>query len=204
MATTTPNYGWDVPTSTDYVKDGATAIETLGDDIDTSMFAALSGKPAQGVLLNTTTVSAATTTTFTGVFSADYDNYRIVWNGLASTSGIMQITFGAAATGYYSQCADWRSNTTAPTLHAVIQNGAYALLGNNWTGGTVIDCIISNPFKASYTTLASTFTASQAALSATGGAGGSLNNTTSYTACTIVPQSGNYTGTFRVYGLRNS
>jgi hypothetical protein len=34
MATTTPNFGWAVPTSTDYVKDGATAIETLGDAID--------------------------------------------------------------------------------------------------------------------------------------------------------------------------
>jgi hypothetical protein len=37
MATTTPNNGWAVPTSTDYVKDGATAIETLGDAIDTSV-----------------------------------------------------------------------------------------------------------------------------------------------------------------------
>ena len=36
MATTTPNNGWAVPTSTYYVKDGATAIETLGDAIDTS------------------------------------------------------------------------------------------------------------------------------------------------------------------------
>jgi hypothetical protein len=37
MATTTPNFGWSVPTSTDLVKDGATAIETLGDAIDTSL-----------------------------------------------------------------------------------------------------------------------------------------------------------------------
>ena len=37
MATTTPNNGWPVPTSTDYVKDGATAIESLGDAIDTSV-----------------------------------------------------------------------------------------------------------------------------------------------------------------------
>jgi hypothetical protein len=37
MATTTPNNGWAVPTSTDYVKDGATAIETLGDAIDASV-----------------------------------------------------------------------------------------------------------------------------------------------------------------------
>jgi hypothetical protein len=36
MATTTPNFGWTVPTSTDLVKDGAVAIETLGDGIDAS------------------------------------------------------------------------------------------------------------------------------------------------------------------------
>lgn len=34
MATTTPNFGWSVPTSTDLVKDGALNIETLGDAID--------------------------------------------------------------------------------------------------------------------------------------------------------------------------
>jgi hypothetical protein len=38
MATTTPNYGWTVPTSTDLVKDGATAIETLGDAVDATVF----------------------------------------------------------------------------------------------------------------------------------------------------------------------
>ena len=43
MATTTPNYGWDVPTSTDYVAQGAVAIETLGDDIDATLWTALGG-----------------------------------------------------------------------------------------------------------------------------------------------------------------
>jgi hypothetical protein len=38
MATTTPNYGWPVPTSTDLVKDGATAIEALGDAVDATVF----------------------------------------------------------------------------------------------------------------------------------------------------------------------
>lgn len=37
MATTTTFFGWDIPQSTDLVKDGATAIATLGQDIDTSM-----------------------------------------------------------------------------------------------------------------------------------------------------------------------
>jgi hypothetical protein len=37
MPTTTPSFGWPVPVSTDLVKDGATAIESLGDAIDASM-----------------------------------------------------------------------------------------------------------------------------------------------------------------------
>jgi hypothetical protein len=37
MATVTPTYSWPVPTSTDYVKDGASAIEALGDAIDATL-----------------------------------------------------------------------------------------------------------------------------------------------------------------------
>ena len=53
MATTTPNFGWPVPTSTDLVKDGATAIEALGDGIDTSMVDLKGGLTGQ-VLSKTT------------------------------------------------------------------------------------------------------------------------------------------------------
>ena len=78
MATTTPNYGWSVPTSTDLVKDGATAIETLGDAIDASMNTALGTKKAMGVLLNTTTFSGVSSISVSDVFSATYDFYRVV------------------------------------------------------------------------------------------------------------------------------
>ena len=37
MSTTTPSFGWPVPQSSDLVKNGATAISSLGDAIDTSM-----------------------------------------------------------------------------------------------------------------------------------------------------------------------
>lgn len=37
MATTTSNFGWPIPQSTDLVKDGATAIASLGSGVDTSM-----------------------------------------------------------------------------------------------------------------------------------------------------------------------
>lgn len=47
MATTTPNFGWPVPTSTDLVKDGATAIEALGDAIDTSLYKLEGGTTGQ-------------------------------------------------------------------------------------------------------------------------------------------------------------
>ncbi len=58
MATTTPNYGWPVPTSTDYVKDGATAIEALGDAIDATVFA----NSAVIQVKNTVKTTAFTTT----------------------------------------------------------------------------------------------------------------------------------------------
>jgi hypothetical protein len=53
MATTTPTYGWPVPTSTDYVADGAVAIEALGDAIDATL----------GGFFNIKQIVAATTTT---------------------------------------------------------------------------------------------------------------------------------------------
>lgn len=39
MATTSPHYGWPEPTSSDYVKDGATAITAMGDAIDSTVYA---------------------------------------------------------------------------------------------------------------------------------------------------------------------
>lgn len=53
MSTNTTNYGFDIPTSSDLVKNGATAIATLGQDIDTQ-FAGL-------------TVNAQTGTSYTAV-----------------------------------------------------------------------------------------------------------------------------------------
>lgn len=47
MATTTPNFGWPVPTSTDLVKDGAVAIEGLGDAIDASLLDLKGGTTGQ-------------------------------------------------------------------------------------------------------------------------------------------------------------
>jgi len=55
MATTTPNFGWPVPTSTDLVKDGATAIEGLGDAIDASLLDLKGGTSGQILAKNSNT-----------------------------------------------------------------------------------------------------------------------------------------------------
>lgn len=80
MATTTPNFGWPVPTSTDLVKDGATAMEALGDAIDTSMVDLKGGTTGQ-------VLSKAT--------SADMD---FVWTD-ANPGDITGVTAGTGISG---------------------------------------------------------------------------------------------------------
>lgn len=60
MATTTTNFGWTVPQSTDLVKDGATAIATLGSGVDTTMVGLKGGTTGQ-VLSKTSNTDMAFT-----------------------------------------------------------------------------------------------------------------------------------------------
>jgi hypothetical protein len=55
MATTTTNFGWDIPQSTDLVKDGATAIAALGQDIDTAFVDLKGGTSGQVLAKNSNT-----------------------------------------------------------------------------------------------------------------------------------------------------
>jgi hypothetical protein len=74
MATTTPNFGWTVPTSSDLVKNGATAIETLGDAVDASI---------AGL-----TVNAQTGTTYTAVKADGLNSIVTMDNASANTFSI--------------------------------------------------------------------------------------------------------------------
>jgi hypothetical protein len=74
MATTTPNFGWTVPTSSDLVKNGATAIETLGDAVDASI---------AGL-----TVNAQTGTTYTAVKADGLNAIVTMDNASANTFSI--------------------------------------------------------------------------------------------------------------------
>jgi hypothetical protein len=96
MATVTPNYSWPVPTSTDLVKDGATAIEALGDAIDATVFALPSGGLT---LINTTSFSGVSSQSVNDVFSTTYKNYKILFSpNLAEYTNINMV-------GYLGQSA---------------------------------------------------------------------------------------------------
>jgi hypothetical protein len=199
MATTTPNYGWPVPTSTDLVKDGATAIEALGDAIDATVF----GLPSSGMtLISTTTIgTTVSSVNVTSAFNATYDNYKItISDGVASTTVVLSIKLGATATGYYS--AGYYSPYTGASS-ALQQNNA-ASWGNNGGAGTAdglfADIDLNSPFLAKRTRIRSSYydTNGQSSLL------GYLNNTTSYTDFTLTPSTGTLTGgTIRVYGYTN-
>ena len=55
MATTTTNFGWSIPSDTDLVKDGAAAMRTLGQAIDTSMMDLEGGTTGQILTKNSGT-----------------------------------------------------------------------------------------------------------------------------------------------------
>jgi hypothetical protein len=107
MATTTTNFGWDIPQSTDLVKDGATAIAALGQDIDTAFVDFKGGTTGQVLkktsgtdldvewgtassgltLINTTSFSAVSSVSLpVDSFTSTYENYRIVYRFQQNTS----------------------------------------------------------------------------------------------------------------------
>jgi hypothetical protein len=198
MATTTPNYGWPVPTSTDYVKDGATAIEALGDAIDATVF----GLGSAGlILVKTQTIGAAVSNvTVTGAFSATYDNYLItVSGGVGSVANYLKLQLGATTTGYYygGNYALYAGGTG--TL--VGANVANWIIGNHNSNEIDASVRLFSPNLTKLTTYAANFAeGGTAGLSAH--MGGMLNNTTQYTDFTLIPLSGTLTGgEIKVYGF---
>jgi hypothetical protein len=205
MATTTPNYGWAVPTSTDLVKDGATAIATLGQDIDTAMNTALGTKKASSVLLSTVTFSAVSSVSLpANTFSATYKSYRIVMRASISTAGHMQIRLRTAGTdnttsNYFS--GYWYTNLATGATGTDAAGAASNIMSKMGysNGANVINVFydIYNPFESTVTG----FSALQQRVDAVvASIGGFFQLTTSFDAATFIPSAGTITGNVSVYG----
>jgi hypothetical protein len=213
MATTTPNYGWTVPTSTDLVKDGATAIETLGDAIDASMNTALGTKKAGLVLLNTTSFSNVASQSVNDVFSATYKHYKIIVssNSTSVAAQIVQMRMRVSGTdnsssNYYASGFAVQSNSATPGFSGIGSNGLTTAFDVGVSNDTTRDeattnIELMNPFATKRTSFASVMPYTDASF---GGfhrtLQGQMSVTTSYTGFTLIGQNGNITGSVSVYG----
>ena len=203
MATTTPNYGWTVPTSTDLVKDGATAIETLGDAIDASMNTALGTKKAGMVLLNTTSFSGVTSISVNDVFSTTYENYLIKGNNIQASSG--NITMRMRVSGADNSSSNYNREYVIANGASVSANADNAT--TSWTVGNAgssqgcaFEIQLNSPFTTTNTNGLGTWSLANATAPYWLGQSYGMTVTTSYTGFTLI-NANNMTGSVSVYGF---
>lgn len=197
MATTTPNYGWPVPTSTDLVKDGAVAIEALGDAIDASVFA---GAGSGLVLINDTTVTAQAAVNIDNLFTSTYANYRVMikYNGAVASMNLEARGGGSTQTGNFFTAV--YGYTYNGLTQGVFQTNtqAFSMNGGYTTDRGAQSIDIFNPQLATPTVFQSNSAGESYWI------GSSLNlNTSVVTGLRISTASGTFSANIRVYGYRN-
>jgi hypothetical protein len=153
-------------------------------------------------LVKTQTIgTGVSSVTVTGAFSADYDNYKIVYTGgSGSAVNNLQLLLGSTTTGYYG--FGTYGATTATTVLGINDNNAarFGYIGGGGSYGEVAHIDVYNPFATAQTQVSAVITVA----TNFGFYAGRLDNTTSYTAFTLRPDTGTLTGgTIRVYGYRN-
>ena len=152
--------------------------------------------------LNTTIFSAVSTISVNDVFTATYDNYRIIVMHVGSTGNNMSMRLRAAGSdnstassyvrqGIYGASSSASAEASTTTLWLV---GA----GNANRAGLSID--LFSPALA--TTTAVLCMSGRSDL--LGIIGGYHTETTSYDGFTLFPSSGTFTGTVSVYGYKKS
>jgi hypothetical protein len=146
MATTTPNFGWAVPTSTDLVKDGAVAIETLGDSIDASLVDLKGGTTGQVLAkASNTDMDFTWTADAAGIPATIIDAKGDLIAGTAAdtaarlavgTNNYFLAAASAESTGLkwlgasISYTPTWTSTGTTPSIGNGTLTGSYMQVGN--------------------------------------------------------------------------
>ena len=148
MATTTTNFGWDIPQSTDLVKDGATAIAALGQDIDTALVDLKGGTTGQ-VLAK----ASGTDLDFSWVAQ---DDSNAIQNAIVDAKGDL---IGATA-------ADTPARLAVGTNGQVLTADSTAATGLVWATPSTVGSA-ANFVATSETTSSATYTALTTAQSVT-------------------------------------
>jgi hypothetical protein len=202
MATTTPNYGWSVPTSSDYVAQGAVAMETLGDSVDATLFTALGGNyPGLRLVKKQTIGTAVSSVAVTGAFSATYEDYLIkITGGTGSTDQSYNFQLTGITTGYYTNLffSNFNSGTIGVATNSNSANFAWS--GGGSTNAQHMDFNLKGPFASRHKTGFASYLGASAA-GQLGTVAMWCASTASATGFTVTPSSGTMTGgTIYVYG----
>ena len=209
MATTT-NYSWTTPDNTAYVKDGASAIRTLGSSVDTTLFSVTSGKNVGLVHLNSTNFSASSGVSLSSVFTSAFQSYRIIISNLSLTLGSQNINFrlrtGAtdSITNYYYAGFSAYTPGTSLAFSGAANDAQWPMATANVThrGGAVMD--LQNPQLSVATSLQNWSSYWDGSNINNRSVNGNHIATTSYDGFTIYPSSSTMTGTVSVYGYRSA
>ena len=142
--------------------------------------------------------SGVSSVTVSGVFSSAYENYRIIVSGgVGSTSTGVQMTLGSAATNYnWGILYTLYSPPAAAALAGAVAT-SFQYVGRVTT--SAISCMIEvlGPNLAKPTYVSAPYMAQDAV----GITNGCQTDTTQFTAFTLAPQAGTFTGgTITVYG----
>jgi hypothetical protein len=144
--------------------------------------------------------NAVSSVAVTGAFSTDYDNYKIIISGGASSAqAFLNLQLGASTTGYYY--ANSGVTYAGAAFTGGVSNGSSFQAGSAFIGnGLMANVELQNPFLAKYTFAQSSGMNTTFATPSLGYHGVA----TSYTGFTIGVTSGTITGgTIKIYGYRN-
>jgi hypothetical protein len=223
----TTNFNWSTPADTDLVKNGASAIRTLGSAIDTSFVDFKGGTTGQVLkktsntdldvewgtassgltLINTTSFSAVASTNITNVFSATYDNYLIFIKTFgSSTSTTVRARLGASASfdsgsnySFAFNGFDRANNLSNDAGNATTSWKISADMTTTSTSFNTTRMTIFNPFLAESTNFDLQLWGRQQMVARSGG--GTHDLTTSYTDIQLFAGTGTISGTAYIYGL---
>ena len=157
-------------------------------------------------LINTTSFSGVSSQSINNVFSATYTNYRIVTQMTSTTAAQLQMRLRVSSSDNSSSEYRWggiqRTNNTgaidASYSNPTATNFEIMRIDDALGGGAVID--IYNPFTAIRTSMTLTSAGCNTSNNEYKWINGQMTVTTSYTGFSLIPQSGNITGSVSVYG----
>lgn len=222
MAGSTPIYGFPYPQSTDLVADYPALGQELATDVETVISGLGSGlnivTPTSIANTGGSAVRSGGQVTFTGVssislngiFSATYDNYRLIFDSVSASGSAAQLTaqFRTAGTPY-SGSQHFRYTLYGSNSSVVAANWVAAttsvFFGSSAdvAGKTIVDII--QPFSSSRkTAFDGSYQGAGSTTSDWGWTNGFVNVTNSFDGIGITIASGSMTGIVRCYGYKNS